>query len=67
MAGAAGFPIGAITLIALGVLLLLSTTDVIQLRYLLRYWPVLLILAGAYMLYVRVEGSGSPVRPGGAP
>jgi hypothetical protein len=57
-----GFPIGAITLIALGVLLLLSTTDVIQLRYLLRYWPVLLILMGAYMLYLRVAGE-SPMRP----
>jgi len=53
-----GFPVGAITLIGLGVLLLLSTMDVIQLRYLLRYWPVLLILMGAYMLYVRVEGAG---------
>ncbi len=53
-----GFPVGAITLIGLGVLLLLSTMDVIQLRYLLRYWPVLLILTGAYMLYVRVEGGG---------
>ncbi len=58
-----GFPVGAITLIALGVLLLLSTTDVIQLRYLLRYWPVLLILVGAYMLYVRVEGSQNAVQP----
>jgi hypothetical protein len=58
-----GFPAGAVTLIGLGVLLLLNTMDVIQLRYLLRYWPVLLILAGAYMLYVRVEGSGSPVGP----
>jgi hypothetical protein len=57
-----GFPVGAITLIALGVLLLLSTTDVIQLRYLLRYWPVLLILMGAYMLYVRLEGSGDSLR-----
>lgn len=56
-----GFPIGAVTLIGLGVLLLLNTMDVIQLRYLLRYWPVLLILAGAYMLYVRVEGGGSSV------
>jgi hypothetical protein len=54
-----GFPVGAITLIALGVLLLLSTMDIIQLRYLLRYWPVLLILAGAYMLYVRIEGAGT--------
>jgi hypothetical protein len=58
-----GFPVGAITLISLGVLLLLSTTDVIQLRYLLRYWPILLILAGAYMLYVRIEGGQSPVQP----
>ncbi len=56
-----GFPVGALTLIALGVLLLLSTTDVIQLRYLLRYWPILLILMGAYMLYVRIAGEG-PVR-----
>lgn len=54
-----GFPIGAITLIGLGVLLLLNTLDVIQLRYLLRYWPILLILAGAYMLLVRVAGDGS--------
>jgi hypothetical protein len=57
-----GFPVGAITLIALGVLLLLNTTDVIQLRYLLRYWPVLLILMGAYMLYVRVNGSEASIR-----
>ena len=56
-----GFPVGAITLIALGVLLLLSTTDVIQLRYLLRYWPILLILTGAYMLYARIAASGDPV------
>jgi len=56
-----GFPVGAITLIALGVLLLLNTTDVIQLRYLLRYWPILLILMGAYMLYIRLAGEG-PVR-----
>jgi hypothetical protein len=54
-----GFPVGAITLIALGILLLLSTTEVIQLRYLLRYWPILLILAGAYMLYVRMEGESA--------
>jgi len=59
-----GFPVGAITLIGLGILLLLNTTEVIQLRYLLRYWPVLLILMGAYMLYARLTDSshsmGSP-------
>jgi hypothetical protein len=37
--------------------------DVIQLRYLLRYWPVLLILAGAYMLYMRIEGGPSTIQP----
>jgi LiaI-LiaF-like transmembrane region/B-box zinc finger len=56
-----GFPVGAITLIALGILLLLSTTDVIQLRYLLRYWPILLIVAGAYMLYARLTSAGDPI------
>jgi len=57
-----GFPIGAITLIGLGVLLLLNTMDVIQIRYLLRYWPVLLILLGAYMLYERLEAGGDGVQ-----
>jgi len=32
---------------------------VIQLRYLLRYWPILLILMGAYMLYVRISGDST--------
>ena len=56
-----GFPIGAVTLIVVGVLLLLSTMDVIQLRRLLPYWPVLLILMGAYMLYARVAEGGQPM------
>ncbi len=56
-----GFPVGAVTLIALGVLLLLSTTDVIQLRYLMRYWPILLIVIGAYMLYARLTSTGDPI------
>ncbi|MFN7996365.1 MAG: DUF5668 domain-containing protein [Bryobacteraceae bacterium] len=56
-----GFPVGAITLIGLGILLLLSTTDVIQLRYLMRYWPILLILLGAYMLFNRLTSNGNPL------
>ena len=56
-----GFPVGAITLIGLGILLLLSTTDVIQLRYLMRYWPILLILLGAYMLFNRLTSNGNPM------
>lgn len=53
------FPAGAITLIVLGVILLLDTMDVIELRYIARYWPVLLIAAGAYMLYARLSEPGN--------
>jgi LiaI-LiaF-like transmembrane region/B-box zinc finger len=56
------FPAGAVVLIGLGVLLLLNTTDIIPLEKVLRYWPVLLILLGVYLLYSRLtglsEGSG---------
>ena len=50
------FPAGAVVLIIVGVLLLLNTTDIIRLERLLRYWPVLLILFGVYLLYARLAG-----------
>lgn len=50
-----GFPAGAVVLIALGVILLLSTLEILHFRYLIRYWPVLLILAGVWMLYARLS------------
>jgi hypothetical protein len=46
---------GGLVLIVLGVLLLLDTTDIINLDRLERYWPVLLIAIGVYLLYVRVR------------
>lgn len=52
------FPAGAVVLIGLGVLLLLNTTDIIPLEKVLRYWPVLLILLGVYLLYARLTGLG---------
>jgi TM2 domain-containing membrane protein YozV len=54
--GRSRFPAGAVVLIAMGVLLLLNTTDLIPLERILRYWPVLLILFGFYLLYVRLTG-----------
>jgi TM2 domain-containing membrane protein YozV len=51
-----GIPIGPVILIGLGVLLLLDTLDLISFDRLARYWPVLLIAGGAYMLYARIEG-----------
>ena len=62
------FPAGAVVLIGVGVLLLLNTTDIIPLERVLRYWPVLLIALGVYLLYVRLAGisaqaDGLPTNP----
>jgi hypothetical protein len=46
-------PVAAIALIVLGALLLLHTLDLLHFEYIARYWPVLLIAAGAYLLYGR--------------
>lgn len=51
------FPAGALVLIVVGVLLLLNTTDIIPLERILRYWPILLILLGVYLLYMRLTGA----------
>ncbi len=47
------FPVAGIVLILLGIVLLLHTLNVLNLEYVAQYWPVLLIAAGAYLLYVR--------------
>jgi len=56
--GGRGFPTGAVALIVLGVILLLNTLDILQFRYIARYWPVVLILAGVYMLWARLSADG---------
>ena len=55
--GGSQFPVGAVVLIVLGVLLLMNTLDILDFRYLVRYWPVLLILIGVYMLWGRLAGT----------
>ena len=55
--GSTRFPAGAVLLILLGIVLLLSTTDIISIERLMRFWPVLLILAGVYMLYARMSAA----------
>jgi len=51
------FPIGAILLIGIGFILLLDTTDIISMERFERYWPLLLIGVGLYMLYARLNPS----------
>jgi hypothetical protein len=49
-------PVAGIVLILLGIMLLLHTLDLLDFQYVARYWPVLLIVAGGYMLYARFFG-----------
>jgi hypothetical protein len=54
-----GFPVGPVILIAFGLLFLLMNFNFISLTHIVRYWPLLLIAIGAYLLYERF----APVRP----
>ncbi len=56
--GEGKLPMMPVILIALGTLFLLNNLDLLQLRAVLKYWPVLLIAAGCAMLYQRVKGDG---------
>ena len=57
-ASAAKIPIAPIVLILLGVVFLMNNLEIVELQRVLRFWPVALILAGAYMLYARASGAG---------
>ncbi len=52
-------PVAGITLIALGAILLLYTLDIFDFQRVVRYWPVLLIAAGVWLLYGRLAGHGA--------
>jgi hypothetical protein len=68
MRGTHTFPIAPILLIVLGVIFLLNNLDLFQVERVIRYWPVLLIALGVYMLYVRMAGNaetGSTEKGGG--
>jgi hypothetical protein len=54
-----GLPIGPVVIIALGVIFLLNTMNVIAFEQIVRWWPVALIALGAYMLYCRIAGGGA--------
>lgn len=49
-----GFPVGPTLLIAFGLLFLLINFDVVTFDRIIRYWPVLLILVGVWLLYERI-------------
>ncbi len=53
-------PVGPLVLILLGVVFLLNTLEVVRMEQIMRFWPLLLILAGAYWLYARMAGRAAP-------
>jgi hypothetical protein len=46
-------PLAGVALVILGTLLLLHTLNLLDFEYVARYWPVLLIAAGVYLLWGR--------------
>jgi len=53
-------PVGPIVLIGIGVLYLLNSLDLINFHQIGRYWPVILIVVGVYMLYSRMSAPREP-------
>jgi hypothetical protein len=58
--GAGTRMVGPVVLILLGVVFLLNTLGVLRFYQILQFWPVLLILLGVYMLWVRVAERRTP-------
>lgn len=56
--GGSRFPIVPILLIAFGSVFLLDTMEIYDLRRLMRFWPVLMIALGLYLLYARMTDRG---------
>jgi hypothetical protein len=54
-------PVAGIALILLGILLLLHTLDLMDFERVARFWPVILIVGGAYLLWSRLtDGEAAP-------
>jgi len=54
LGGPAGVPLGAVILIALGVLLLLDNLGVLSFRWTAQFWPIVLIALGVWLAFRRM-------------
>ena len=54
---------GAMVLILLGIVFLLDTLNLVRLQDIVRYWPVVLIVAGALLLYRQLAPRSAADRP----
>jgi hypothetical protein len=55
--GTSKIPMVPVLLILLGIVFLLNNLEIFELRRLARYWPVILIVLGAYMLFARFSAA----------
>jgi TM2 domain-containing membrane protein YozV len=62
----ANLPVGPVMLIVIGVLFLLDNLGLLPLADVLRYWPLLLIGLGVYLLYARMSGPLPAAPPSGS-
>ncbi len=60
--GHGGLPIGPVVLIGLGIVFLLNNFELIRMSQIIRFWPLGLIGAGVYLLYVRMQAPVVPVQ-----
>lgn len=60
-------PVGPIILIVIGILFLLDTLHIVEFREIGRFWPIILIVVGAYMLWSRISPSSRIPPPVGPP
>lgn len=51
-------PVLPVVMILLGLLFLLNNLEIVRLRDVLRFWPVILIAAGVWMLYEQLRPAG---------
>jgi len=56
------FPVAAVVLIVLGVVFLLNNLEILEVRRMVRFWPVMMIGLGVYLLYVRLAGDSEAKR-----
>jgi Domain of unknown function (DUF5668) len=62
--GGTSLPIAPIVLIGMGTIFLLANLELLDFRKVFRFWPVLLIGLGAYMLYARYGSNSGDSRDG---
>ena len=53
--GGSRLHVAPVVMIVLGVIFLLNNLEILELRRILRYWPVMMIALGVYLLYLRIS------------